>query len=407
MSRRESNRKKDSTHDERTEKRHDERDERHAERKSRRTNQQSNNSNNNNNNGRNVTKKPNSSNNNNSVWSSAFGHCLNGLHQEPNGTETNSRTSRRQRPTVNRSKQCNNNDNKNITNHSSTGSILPQLLVASMASSLVTAGAIACLHHCGIDWFRGPTGHRGHEGVCHSVPGPTGAKGESITGPTGPGYTGPTGQSFTGPSGGIGPTGQSSTGPTGNAGPTGLPGKSCECENKRLVSVCTPTPPINCPSPIIITSPCIQTTPCTVKMNNNNNNNSNGSCPMVPDVVGQRQSDAQGELEAFGFYVTIVSVIDPSHLGQVISQSPSAGAAVAVGANVTITVGRRAPMTTVPNVVFQTQAAAQSILHDSAFSVTTSYVNNPHHVGHVISQMPIGNTNALTGSNVNITVGMT
>jgi serine/threonine-protein kinase len=62
----------------------------------------------------------------------------------------------------------------------------------------------------------------------------------------------------------------------------------------------------------------------------------------VPDVTSQSQNDAQAQLRASGFRVTIVTqaVTDPNQDGLVQTQDPPGGAQAPPGSNVTIAVGK-------------------------------------------------------------------
>ncbi|MGH2924646.1 MAG: Stk1 family PASTA domain-containing Ser/Thr kinase [Solirubrobacterales bacterium] len=77
---------------------------------------------------------------------------------------------------------------------------------------------------------------------------------------------------------------------------------------------------------------------------------SNGPAPsVVPNVVGESQDAAKGDLKASGLGARIVSraTTDPNEDGRVLEQSPSAGTRLASGELVTIFVGRlTAPTTT-------------------------------------------------------------
>jgi alpha-tubulin suppressor-like RCC1 family protein len=64
---------------------------------------------------------------------------------------------------------------------------------------------------------------------------------------------------------------------------------------------------------------------------------------LVPDVVGDFAATAKGALVSAGFAVQQVSVVDDNceAIGQVLSQTPSAGAVAPIGSTVTIRVGTR------------------------------------------------------------------
>ncbi len=80
---------------------------------------------------------------------------------------------------------------------------------------------------------------------------------------------------------------------------------------------------------------------------------SNGPAPaVVPNVVGESQDAAKGDLKAAGLSVRIVkrTTTDPNEDGQVLDQSPSAGTRLAPGEFVTVFVGdfTAPPPTTTP-----------------------------------------------------------
>ena len=98
--------------------------------------------------------------------------------------------------------------------------------------------------------------------------------------------------------------------------------------------------------------------------------------PTVPDVVGLSQSDATSKLQSAGFKVTSAQAANadvPS--GDVISQSPPGGTAVAAGSTVTITVSTGLAANqkpTVPDVVGLSENDAKSTLEGAGFKVSTT-----------------------------------
>src|SRR5689334_5188984 len=92
----------------------------------------------------------------------------------------------------------------------------------------------------------------------------------------------------------------------------------------------------------------------------------------VPSVVGQTQAAATTAITNAGLHVGTVTMANSSTVasGNVISQNPSAGAAVMPASNVDLVVssGPAAP-TTVPNVVGQTQAAATTAITNANLQV--------------------------------------
>jgi membrane peptidoglycan carboxypeptidase len=67
---------------------------------------------------------------------------------------------------------------------------------------------------------------------------------------------------------------------------------------------------------------------------------SRGNLTVVPDVTGQSEGSARGNLGGFGVSTETQNTSDKSQDGVVISQSPGGGNEAAYGSNVTITVGR-------------------------------------------------------------------
>jgi serine/threonine-protein kinase len=136
---------------------------------------------------------------------------------------------------------------------------------------------------------------------------------------------------------------------------------------------------------------------------------SSGPAPKsVPDVTGQTQSDATQALESAGFKVSVTTQTSSSTTaGDVISQSPSAGAAEARGTTVTLVVASAPATNTVPPVVGDPADGAASALQAAGFAVQrrTQKVTNQNQDGTVISQSPAGGTTADKNSTVTIVVG--
>jgi serine/threonine-protein kinase len=126
----------------------------------------------------------------------------------------------------------------------------------------------------------------------------------------------------------------------------------------------------------------------------------------VPNVVGQPSTAAAAAiLIPAGLTVgtvTITNNIAPA--GQVLTQNPIAGASVAPGTAVNLTVSS-GPVT-VPNVVGQSNsAAANTILTGAGLTLgTVTSVANIAPVGQVLTQVPLAGTLAVPGTPVNLTV---
>jgi len=130
----------------------------------------------------------------------------------------------------------------------------------------------------------------------------------------------------------------------------------------------------------------------------------------VPNVVGLTQAAAQADIVAVGLVVGTVSTSYSFTVpaGDVISQNPAGGALVDGGSSVNIEVSLGVEMVTVPSVVGQAQATAQSNIVATGLvvgTVTTSY-NAVVPAGDVISQSPVGSTSVEIGSSVGIEVSL-
>ena len=137
---------------------------------------------------------------------------------------------------------------------------------------------------------------------------------------------------------------------------------------------------------------------------------SKGPAPVtVPDVVGLQQAAAATALTGAGLAVGAVtesfSATVPA--GEVMSQTPAAGASVAPGTAVDLEVSKGpAPAVTVPDVVGMTQAAAATALTGAGLAVGTVTESFSATVpeGQVISQTPVAGASASAGSAVNLVV---
>jgi len=91
--------------------------------------------------------------------------------------------------------------------------------------------------------------------------------------------------------------------------------------------------------------------------------------------------------------------------GIVMSQNPAAGASLAPGSTVNLTVSLGPKPVVVPNVVGMTQSAAQSWITRAGLAVgTVTQIYNSPAAGTVISQYPQASANAYIGSSVNLAV---
>src|SRR5581483_2239260 len=88
----------------------------------------------------------------------------------------------------------------------------------------------------------------------------------------------------------------------------------------------------------------------------------------------------------------------------VIAQAPKAGKDVVVGSVVRINVSRGPKPVSVPNVVGDPVANAESALRGAGFSVTQSAIDSDAPKGQVVAQDPVAGTNATAGSKVTLSV---
>ena len=138
-----------------------------------------------------------------------------------------------------------------------------------------------------------------------------------------------------------------------------------------------------------------------------NSNPSNTAAPttvQVPAVVGESETNATATLTNRGLKYTISHETSNEQSGTVLSENPSAGTTVNRGASVALVVSSSVPQVSVPNVVGQTIASAESTLLAAGFQVSTNYVNNPANVGTVTSETPAASTQAPKGSSVTLDV---
>jgi serine/threonine-protein kinase len=89
----------------------------------------------------------------------------------------------------------------------------------------------------------------------------------------------------------------------------------------------------------------------------------------VPDVVLLQETNAQAIVQNHGFTPAVVNVTSPSPLGQVIGQSPLAGARVKVGSTVTLTVSQGPGDANVPSVAGRPKNAAMHEITAAGLSI--------------------------------------
>ena len=131
---------------------------------------------------------------------------------------------------------------------------------------------------------------------------------------------------------------------------------------------------------------------------------------LVPDVVNQTQAAAEAAIVAATLSVgNITTAYSPTvTAGNVISQNPIGGASALPGTPVDLVVSLGVEPVLVPDVVNQTQAAAEAAIVAATLTVgnvTTAYSPTVT-AGNVISQDPIGGASALPGTPVDLVVSL-
>jgi serine/threonine-protein kinase len=121
--------------------------------------------------------------------------------------------------------------------------------------------------------------------------------------------------------------------------------------------------------------------------------------------VGLGGDQAQGELVKAGFKViSTFGYSDSVPAGNVISQSPSASDAVAIGSTVTIVVSQGSKTVFIPNVYSLSQTAATTALENLQLTVKVKKIGNKK-IKTVTNVSPKVGTKVKRGSTVTITLG--
>jgi serine/threonine-protein kinase len=124
----------------------------------------------------------------------------------------------------------------------------------------------------------------------------------------------------------------------------------------------------------------------------------------LASFVGTNGEQALNELTAAGFSVTTTYAFDEKAMpGEVISQQPAAGTALAKGAVVEIFVSKGSAFVYVPNVMRYTQDRAVALLEDLGLKVVVKKVTKSAKL--VIGIDPKVNAKVKRGSTVTLTVG--
>jgi serine/threonine-protein kinase len=128
----------------------------------------------------------------------------------------------------------------------------------------------------------------------------------------------------------------------------------------------------------------------------------------VPDETGKDVATAAADLGQLGFNVRQEQQPSPTvPAGNVVTTNPPPGTAAAKGSTVIILVSTGPQQATVPSVVGDSQANAQSALQAAGFSATvqTQTVTDPAKDGIVLNQNPAPNAVVPKGTAVTIVVG--
>jgi eukaryotic-like serine/threonine-protein kinase len=130
----------------------------------------------------------------------------------------------------------------------------------------------------------------------------------------------------------------------------------------------------------------------------------------VPDVIGESQTAAEAALTSAGLTLgTVTQQASASQpVGNVLSQSPRAGASLPASGSVNLTVAQAPNDVAVPSVVGDNETQAAAALGEAGFkpksvSATTT---DPAQVGLVLRQSPAAGTRARKGATVTLTVGV-
>ena len=124
----------------------------------------------------------------------------------------------------------------------------------------------------------------------------------------------------------------------------------------------------------------------------------------VPSVVGEQIDRALSDLQDAKLKGHPAQVESDKPQGQVISQSPKAGASVAEGTSIRLNVSKGPTPVAVPNVVGSTYDTASSILQAKGFAVRRTDVKSDQPKDTVIGMTPTAGTLQPPGAVINLTV---
>jgi beta-lactam-binding protein with PASTA domain/predicted Ser/Thr protein kinase len=124
----------------------------------------------------------------------------------------------------------------------------------------------------------------------------------------------------------------------------------------------------------------------------------------VPAVVGKAVDEAVKLLRKRGFKPSVAHRYASAAKGTVVSQSPSADTRHPRNTSVTIDVSKGEHVVTVPAVIGDQQATAQTELRNAGFRLSVLHQSSSEPSGQVLSQDPAGGSTAAFRSTVTITV---
>lgn len=130
----------------------------------------------------------------------------------------------------------------------------------------------------------------------------------------------------------------------------------------------------------------------------------------VPGVVGVSQANAEAAISSAGLSVGSVTTASSTTVpaGDVISQTPGAGAEVTEGSSVDLVVSTGSALITVPNVVGLSYNTAITNITNAGLTVgNVSTVRTRRSCGRVNSQTPSGGTSVQSGTQVDLVVTRT
>jgi serine/threonine-protein kinase len=125
---------------------------------------------------------------------------------------------------------------------------------------------------------------------------------------------------------------------------------------------------------------------------------------LVPNVTGAGEQGATSALTRAGLQSNIQFKNSSQSSGTVIGESPRGGSRAKKGSTVTLLVSSGPASVTVPNVMGQSSATAESTLLAKSFNVSTNYKHASASQGTVIGESPAAGQSAAKGSTIILTV---